>query len=129
MRVEIKAGGRVITARFGILALRKYSELHDLELPEFGADLSKKGVFGIADLFYCAYLADAELADRVPEAELNQAAFTDLLGELSESQLKQISAAINEIKLCAKKLSEIADDADTGKKKAKRTTTMKAAES
>lgn len=110
MRVEIKSNGKIIPARFGILALRKYAEHYNLSLDEVGLHIGKASVFGIADLFYFAYLSDCELGDRVPEAEYSKAGFTDLLEDLTEAQLTQISEAINDIKLFGKKLSEMAEE-------------------
>lgn len=107
MRLEIKVESQVITARFGILALRKYAEHFDLSLNEVGPHLQINSVFGIADLFYFAYLSDCELSDRVPEHNLNKDRFTDFLEELTPTQFGEITNAIHDIKLFGKKLSEL----------------------
>lgn len=109
MRVEVKVEGRVITARFGILAIRKYAEANDLSLSQVGTDIQEKSILAIADLFYYAYLSDCELSDKVPEGELSKAAFTNMLEILTEAQLKEISEAIADIKLFGKSISELND--------------------
>jgi len=115
MRVEIKVEGQVITARFGILALRKYAEHFDLTLNAVGPHLQNNTVFGIADLFYFAYLSDCELSDRVPANDLTKDRFTDFLEELTPTQFGEITNAIHDIKLFGKKLSEMGT-VDTKKK-------------
>ena len=134
MRVELAIKGEVITARFGILALRKYAEHYGLSMMQTTESLKDKGYFGIADLLYFAWLADCDLNGLKPELNLSAllgqevdpltvttetylATFTLLLEELTEGQVIAISDAIHDTKLFGQKLLE--ENQDSKKKMTK----------
>lgn len=129
MRIELVVKEQRITARFGILALRKYAEHYDLGLMESSEQLAKRGYFGIAELLHFAWLADAEICDTKPELDLKPFyegvelvqgyndqhylnAFTLMLEDLTEDQLRKIHQAIHDIKFMGKRLLD-----DSEKKK------------
>ena len=111
---EIKAPTKV-KGQFCLLAFRYYCEDNNIELGDLGNKLADNNLFAISDLIYFALKAYADLHDK--EFTLTKAKFTNYFGEVSEAELANIIAKLQEVKLFGKKLGEQAQEASSNKKK------------
>jgi len=105
--LNLEIENKVITCKFGILALKLYCEDQKIGLEDLADHLVKQNIFAIGDIIYFAYVANCNI-NGIP-VELTKHQASEWLEHMDEEQIEDVNNAISEIKIFGKSMSDNSD--------------------